>query len=90
MKINSKEMSYEEVLRKIGCLDLEAPAAIHLFASTFENKDLIVEGITDYNNSVDDAHKIAYTDFLGIMMSSITTIINAITMCLSPLWLSPW
>ncbi len=72
-------MSYEEVLRKIGCLDLEAPAAIHLFASTFENKDLIVEAIADYNNSVDDAHKIAYTDFLGIMMSSITTIINAIT-----------
>ena len=38
-----------------------------------------MDTITAYNDSVDEAQKIAYTDYLGIMMSSITTIINAIT-----------
>ncbi len=71
--------TYEETLVKIGCLDLDSPSAINLYASSFENKDLIVEMISDYNGSVDESKKIAYTDYLGIMMSSITTIINAIT-----------
>jgi len=71
--------TYEETLVKIGCLDLSSPSAINLYASTFENKDLIVDMIADYNNSVDESKKIAYTDYLGLMMSSITTIINAIT-----------
>ena len=73
------ENTYDQVLIKIGSLDLDSPATINLYASTFENKDLIVEAIAEYNDSVEEAKKIAYTDFLGIMMASITTIINAIT-----------
>ena len=71
--------TYEDNLVIIGALDLDSPAAINLYASSFENKDVIVAAIDSYNDSVDDAKKIAYTDFLGIMMSSITTIINAIS-----------
>lgn len=71
--------TYEEVLVTIGCLDLNSPATINLYASTFENKDVIVDSIATYNDSVGEEQKIAYTDYLGIMMSSITTIINAIT-----------
>ena len=71
--------TYEENLVLIGALDLDSPAAINLYASSFENKDVIVETIARYNDSVDESKKIAYTDFLGIIMSSITTIINAIT-----------
>jgi len=71
--------NYEDILIKIGCLDLDSPSAINIFASSFENKDLIVDAIANYNNSVDEEQKISYTDFIGIMMSSITTIINAIT-----------
>ena len=73
------DASYEERLSEIGSVDLDSPATINLFATTFENKDLIVDTIARYNDSVDEAKKISYTDFLGIMMSSITTIINAIT-----------
>jgi len=40
---------------------------------------VIVEAIDDYNQSVEELKQIKYTDILGIMMSSITTIINAIT-----------
>ena len=71
--------TYDETLVKIGCLDLNSPAKINLYASSFENKDLIVSAISSYNDSVGEAQKIAYTDYLGIMMSSITTIINAIS-----------
>ncbi len=71
--------TYEQTLVKIGSLDLASPARINLYASTFENKDVIVDAIDDYNDSVEEAKKISYTDLLGIMMSSITTIINAIS-----------
>jgi putative ABC transport system permease protein len=71
--------TYEENLVIIGALDLDSPSAINLYASSFENKDVIVATIDSYNDSVDESKKIAYTDFLGIMMSSITTIINAIS-----------
>ena len=73
------ESSYEENLVKIGYVDLDSPSAINIYATTFENKDVIVETIEDYNNSVEELKQIKYTDYLGIMMSSITTIINAIT-----------
>ena len=52
---------------------------INIYASSFENKDVIVEAIAEYNDSVDELKRIAYTDYVGLMMSSITTIINAIT-----------
>ena len=71
--------TYEDNLKLIGALDLNSPSAINIYASSFENKDIIVAAIDRYNGSVDEAKKISYTDFLGIMMSSITTIINAIT-----------
>ena len=73
------ESSYEENLALIGDVNLDSPATINLYATSFENKDVLVAAIASYNDSVPEEKKIAYTDFLGIMMSSITTIINAIT-----------
>ncbi len=72
------ESSYEDNLLKMGYLDLEKPASINIYASSFENKDIITDTIAAYNDKVDDAHKIKYTDIMGIMMSSMTIIINAI------------
>ncbi|MBR5314373.1 MAG: ABC transporter permease, partial [Clostridia bacterium] len=73
------ESTYEENLKKFGYFDLESPSMINLYASSFENKDVIVEAIDKYNDGVEELKQIKYTDYLGIMMSSITTIINAIT-----------
>ena len=73
------ESSYEKNLRDMGYVDLESPAKINLYASSFENKDIIVDAIADYNEDVEELKQIKYTDYLGIMMSSITTIIDAIT-----------
>ncbi len=73
------ENSYEENLLHMGYVMLDSPAAINIYASSFENKDIITDAIQEYNNDVEALKQIKYTDYLGIMMSSITTIINAIT-----------
>ena len=77
--IEVSEANYESNLQKLGYVDLDDPASINLYASSFENKDVLEDVIQKYNDGVDDLHKISYTDYIGIMMSSITTIINAIT-----------
>lgn len=71
--------TYEDNLNKLGCLDLAIPSAINIYASSFENKDVIVAQIKEYNKTVDETKRIAYTDYMGILMSSITQIIDAIT-----------
>lgn len=73
------DSSYEENLRELGVVELDNPSTINLYASSFENKDVIEEAIAEYNDKVDDLEKITYTDYVGLMMSSVTTIINAIT-----------
>lgn len=73
------ESSYEDNLTKLGHIDLDDPATINLYASTFENKDVIADAIEVYNEGVDEISQIKYTDYVGLMMSSVTTIINAIT-----------
>lgn len=71
--------SYEFNLMTLGYVELDDPATISLYASTFSDKDIIEEAIAKYNEGVDEIEKIGYTDYLGIMMSSIATIIDAIT-----------
>ncbi len=73
------ESTYEDNLLKMGDIDIETPATMNIYASSFENKDIITDAIADYNKGVDEVKQIKYTDYIGIMMSSITTIINAIT-----------
>lgn len=73
------DSSYESNLKKLGYVELDTPSTINIYANSFENKNIIEDAIADYNKSVEDLQKISYTDYLGIMMSSITTIINAIT-----------
>ncbi len=73
------DSTYEGNLKKLGYLDLEDPASMNLYASSFENKDIIEEAIAKYNDGVEEVKQIKYTDYVGIMMSSITTIIDAIT-----------
>ncbi|MBE6936500.1 MAG: ABC transporter ATP-binding protein/permease [Ruminococcaceae bacterium] len=73
------DSSYDANLRELGYVNLESPAAINLYASSFENKDVIEEAILAYNERVDELSEIQYTDYVGLMMSSVTSIINAIT-----------
>ena len=67
------------VLTKVGYADINDPASISIYASSFENKDYIEELISNYNAATDDDGKIRYTDYMGIMLSSVTDIVNAIS-----------
>ena len=73
------DSDYKSNLSELGYVDLDSPATINLYASSFENKNVIEDAIAAYNDTVDDLEEIQYTDYVGIMMTSVTTIINAIT-----------
>ena len=74
------ESTYEQNLRTLGQVDPDSPSAIYIYASTFENKDVIADAITAYNDAAEDeADKIVYTDYVKLLMSSVTTIISAIS-----------
>ena len=72
--------SYDDNMKNFGYVSLGAPSSISIYADTFEDKDSISDCIDKYNKDVkDDKDKITYTDYVALLMSSITTIINVIT-----------
>lgn len=71
--------SYDSNMSAFGFVSLDAPSSISIYADTFEAKEAIGDFITEYNSSVEEAYQITYTDFVAIMTSSITTIINVIS-----------
>lgn len=73
------DITYDEVLEKLGVLSLDSPSAINIYADTFENKDSIADVIAEYNETASEDDKITYTDYIALLMSGITTIINAIS-----------
>lgn len=79
MKEQSDGATYESNLKLMGASDLVTPTAINIYPKDFEAKDEISAIIDKYNESADESEKITYTDYIGLMMSSVTTIINAIS-----------
>ena len=71
--------TYDSNLQKLGIVDLEDPYTIELYPKDFESKDELVSIIDDYNKGKDESEKLVYTDLVGVMMDSVTTIINAIS-----------
>ncbi len=69
----------EDNLKKLGCIDLDNPSSINIYASSFEAKDEIEQLIKEYNASTTEENKIQYTDYIKLIMSSVSTIINAIS-----------
>ena len=81
MKSYSENMtsSYEENLRKLGIADLDNPDVISIYPKDFDSKEEIVKIIDNYNSKKKEADKIKYTDLVGIMMSSVSSIVNVIS-----------
>lgn len=73
------DSTYEDNLKLLGKADLSDPSTIRIFAKTFEDKDSISDVIADYNEGKKDADVIHYTDFVALLMSSITSIISGIS-----------
>jgi len=73
------ESTYEKNLSLLGNVSLDSPSGINLYSDTFENKDYVSELIEKYNEGVEEEKQISYTDYVALLMSSVTTIVDAIT-----------
>ena len=71
--------NYEDNLSAFGIASFDAPDSISIYVDTFEDKDKVSECIEKYNSKVDEADKIVYTDYIGLLLSSITTIVDVIS-----------
>ncbi|MCF0229588.1 MAG: ABC transporter ATP-binding protein/permease [Parasporobacterium sp.] len=74
-----KGMSYEDNMAAFGRLSYDAPVSINIYTDTFEDKDKVTECIDRYNESADEDSKIVYTDYISLITSSVTSIVNAIS-----------
>ena len=76
-------VTYEDNLKTLGVVDLNNPSTINIYPKDFESKDMISNIITDYNNKQTEQGKdenvINYTDVIGILLTSVTSIINIIS-----------
>ena len=79
----NKEASYEKNMKKLGAVNLEEPSSINIYPKNFESKDKITEAIEEYNQLQKKEQKeenvINYTDMIGIMMKSVSQIIDTIS-----------
>lgn len=71
--------TYEENLKAFGKVSYDAPASISIYTDSFENKDMIAACIEHYNETATGDTHITYTDYVAMLTSSITTIINGIS-----------
>ncbi|NJP39724.1 ABC transporter ATP-binding protein/permease [Oscillospiraceae bacterium HV4-5-C5C] len=71
--------TYDDNMSAFGVVSRDAPTSISLYADKFEDKDGITATIDAYNQSASQADQITYTDYVGLLMSSVTTIINVIS-----------
>ena len=91
-KMNSEEMAlyiktmtdnisatYEQNLRKLGSVELDNPDFISIYPKDFDSKEEIVKIIDKYNEGKKEEDKITYSDIVGVMMSSVSTIVNVIS-----------
>lgn len=79
IKAKNSSATYEGNLSLMGVSDLKRPSVINIYPKDFEAKETVAELIDDYNSAAAENEKITYTDYIGLMLSSVTTIINAIS-----------
>ena len=79
----NQKATYEDNLKTLGVVDLENPSAINIYPINFEAKETITDEIENYNKKQRDEGKeenvINYTDMVGIMMKSVSVIVNMIS-----------
>lgn len=73
------DSSLDKNLRNLGYVELDSPSGVNIYVATFAAKDAVADIIEDYNDSVDTEDQISYTDYVALIMSSVTTIIDVIS-----------
>jgi len=83
LKAQTTDATFESNKTKLGIYDLDSPSEIDIYATSFDAKEKIEDIIKQYNKDQEKAGKdenvINYTDYVGLIMSSVSTIINAIS-----------
>ncbi|MBP5238855.1 MAG: ABC transporter ATP-binding protein/permease, partial [Clostridia bacterium] len=75
--------TYEDVCKTLGVVDPDSPTAINIYAATFEAKDNIINVINEYNElHEDDGKAVKYTDYVAMIMSPLSTIVQFISYAL--------
>ena len=71
--------TYEENMKSFGKVSYDAPSSISIYTDSFENKENIADCIAKYNEKADEDARIVYNDYVAMLTSSITTIIDGIS-----------
>ena len=71
--------TYDSNLTKLGVVNYSNPTKISLYASSFDGKEKLSDLITDYNKKQTKSNVITYNDFIGTMLSSVTSVVNIIS-----------
>ncbi len=79
----NKDASYEKNMKTLEAIDIDTPTSIKIYPKNFEAKDKIADEIEKYNQKQKEDNKegniINYTDMIGIMMKSVSQIIDTIS-----------
>ena len=83
---NASQLTYDNNLKKLGYANASDPSEIDLYPKSFDDKEAVLDIIDDYNQQMKDAGQddktIGYTDMVGTLLTSVTDIVNTISMVL--------
>lgn len=71
--------TYDDNMSAFGKVSYDAPYSISIYTDTFENKDAVANCIAEYNKTVSESERITYTDYVALLTSSLTTIVDGIS-----------
>lgn len=71
--------TYDDNMEKFGKVSYDTPTAISIYTDSFDSKDAVAACISDYNSTVGEDERITYTDYVSLLTSSITTIIDTVS-----------
>ena len=71
--------SYEDNMKEFGSVSVDAPSEISIYVDNFENKEAVADCINEYNETADEDSQISYTDYVALLTSSLTSVINGIS-----------
>ncbi|GHU93762.1 ABC transporter ATP-binding protein [Clostridia bacterium] len=73
------DATYDGNIKKLGVTSIDNPSSINIYANSFDNKDAVANFISEYNDGMEEGAEITYTDFIGLLLSSVTSVINGIS-----------
>lgn len=81
--MSTEQSSYDNNMKKFGWADYAKPASIDIYPKDFESKQSVIDILDGYNDKMnatgDEDKVVSYTDIVGALMSSVTTIVNMIS-----------